>query len=144
MLYSGLLVVDVRQADGAPCAPGPMGAEVLHGADLETADFVLLLTGWDRHWGKPAYYQEWPYLSEELARRLAGAKLKGVGLDTPSLDGYNRKEAHDICAAADMINIENLTGLDQLPATVTRFQALPLKLQDTEASPVRAVAWVED
>ena len=137
-------VVDLRQAAGQPCAAGSLGAEILSGRDLSTVDFVLLHTGWDAHWGQPAYYQEWPYLSVELARLLAAADLRGVGLDTPSLDAFGGREAHDICAAAGMINIENLTGLDRLPSTVPLFQALPLKLEGTEASPVRAVAWVED
>jgi kynurenine formamidase len=136
------LVIDVRPAESEAAEPVAMGPEVLP-PDLKGVDFVLFLTGWDGHWGQETYYQEWPYLSEELAVRLAQAHLKGVGLDTPSLDAYGGSIAHDVCAAAGMINIENLTGLAQLPREGALFQALPLKLQATEASPVRAVAWVD-
>jgi arylformamidase len=137
------LVVDLRGAEKSAAPPAALGPEVLEGMDLTGVDFVLFHTGWDRHWGQPRYYQEWPWLSADLARVLAASGLKGVGLDTPSLDDYQGHEAHDICAAAGMINIENLTGLDRLPAGAIQFQALPLKLLAAEASPVRAVAWVE-
>lgn len=142
--FSGpCLVVDCRGAGGVPADPGPLGAGLLDDVDLAAVDFVLFLTGWDRHWGRQRYYREWPWLDAALARRLADAGLKGVGLDTPSLDEYSGHQAHDICAAAGLINIENLTGLDRLPRRGAWFQALPLKLEGTEASPVRAVARVD-
>jgi len=120
--------------------PGPMGADILGGTDLTRVDFVLLATGWQDRWGTPEYYRDWPWLGEDLARALAAADLKGVGLDTPSLDSYAGRAAHDVCAAAGMINIENLAGLDRLPDSVFEFMVFPLKLDRTEASPVRAVA----
>jgi len=137
------LVVDVRGDHGQAAAPAVLAERVLDGLDLAGVDFVLFLTGWDRYWGQERYYREWPWLSGDLARRLAEAGLKGVGLDTPSLDDFSGRAAHDICAAAGLINVENLTGLRNLPGRGFLFQALPLKLQATEASPVRAVAWVE-
>lgn len=89
------------------------------------------------------YYERWSWLSSALAGRLAGAGLKGVGLDTPSLDPYDAQAAHDICAPAGMINIENLTNLKALPKRGFMLQVMPLKLSKTEASPVRAVALLE-
>ena len=133
-------VVDCRPAVGFQDKPQALGAEILVGQDLAEVDFLLLLTGWDQYWGQDRFYQEWPWLSAELATAVAAADLKGIGLDTPSLDCFGGHEAHDICAAAGLINIENLTGLEQLVDRDFRFMALPLKLQDTEASPVRAVA----
>lgn len=124
--------------------PGPLGAEILRGHDLDGVDFVLLSTGWAGRWGTPEYYRHWPWLGEDLARALADASLKGVGLDTPSLDPFDGHAAHDICAAADMVNIENLAGLEALPEGPFLLLALPLKLEATEASPVRAVAVVEE
>lgn len=137
------LVVDVRQEKTQVAEALALGPEVLDGRDLGAVDFVLFLTGWDRYWGQDRYYREWPWLSADLAWKLAAADLKGVGLDTPSLDNFGGQAAHDICAAAGLINIENLTGLEALPPTGFQFQALPLKLKATEASPVRAVARVQ-
>jgi arylformamidase len=130
----------IRTGDGT--SPRKLGIEECSGIDLGPVDFVLFDTGWDRHWGTEHYYREWSYLSPELARFLAGAGLKGVGLDTPSLDPFGGQAAHDICAPAGMINLENLANLGALPGEGFTLLALPLKLEGTEASPVRAVALV--
>lgn len=132
--------VVIRAGDGDTASV--LGPEVCRGVDLAAADFVLFDTGWDRHWGTERYYREWSYLSPELAELLAGSGLKGVGLDTPSLDPFNGQEAHDICAPAGLINLENLANLGSLPARGFTLLALPLKLEGTEASPVRAMAMV--
>lgn len=131
----------VRPGPGTPA--GPLAAGLVDGLDLGGIDFVLFDTGWARHWGQPGYYEDWPWLSPELAGCLAAAGLKGVGLDTPSLDGFNGRAAHDLCAAAGMINLENLANLPALPVRGFRVLALPLKLQATEASPVRAAALLD-
>jgi kynurenine formamidase len=124
--------------------PGALPTEVLAGVDLSGVDHIILRTGWERHWGTPRYYEAWPYLSEELARRLAEANLAGVGLDSPSVDRLGERSAHDRLAAAGLINIENLTNLALLPATDFDLLVLPLRLADTEASPVRAAALVTE
>ncbi len=122
--------------------PGALSAGSLEELDLENLDFLLLRTGWERHWGTPRYYQEWPYLATELARVVVRAGLKGVGLDSPSLDALGGHEAHDLCAAAGMINIENLANLTALPDEPFTLLVLPLKLAGCEASPIRAAALI--
>jgi kynurenine formamidase len=133
--------VVIRCGDGEQT--GPLGPELLDGIALGGIDFVLFDTGWSRHWGTGLYYSRWSYLAPALAERLARAGLKGVGLDTPSLDPFAEHIAHDICAPAGLINIENLTNLKAVPDRGFGLQVLPLKLHQTEASPVRAVAWLE-
>lgn len=132
----------IRTDPGA--SPRPLGVDTCRGVDLGSVDFVLFDTGWAQHWGTERYYREWSYLTPELAKFLADAGLKGVGLDTPSLDPFSGQAAHDICAPAGMINLENLANLGALPREGFTLFALPLKLEATEASPVRAVAMVQD
>ena len=122
--------------------PGPVQVEVLAGVDLPATDYLIFRTGWERHWGADRYYACWPYLAPELARQLVDAELKGVGLDTPSVDPHGGHAVHDLFAAAGMVNVENLANLGALPTTFFEFMALPLKLAGTEASPVRAVALI--
>ena len=134
--------VVIRAGDGETARA--LGPEVCEGIDLSAADFVLFDTGWDRHWGSERFYREWSYLSPELAGLLAASQLKGVGLDTPSLDSFDGRAAHDICAPAGMINLENLANLGALPSRGFTLMVMPLKLQGTEASPVRALALVRE
>jgi kynurenine formamidase len=122
----------------APAGAAP--PSVLDGVDPAGLDFVLLRTGWSRHWGTPRYYADWPHLAPATARRLAAMSLKGVGLDTPSIDPFGEETAHRLLAAAGLINIENLANLAALPAGRFELLVLPLRLSGAEASPVRAVA----
>jgi arylformamidase len=121
-------------------APAEIPLAVLEGVDLAGLDFLLLRTGWERHWGTPRYHDGWPSLAPGLVRALCASGLKGVGLDTPGADPLHGRLAHDLFAAAAMINIENLAHLDELPDSTFELLVLPLKLSGTEASPVRAVA----
>ncbi|MCP4292999.1 MAG: cyclase family protein [bacterium] len=136
------LIVDATASGADSSQPSHLLVDLLSGQGLADIDFVLFHTGWDRFWGQDNYYRHWPWIDGQLAVFLAEHDLKGVGLDTPSLDRVGDSEAHDRCAAAGMINIENLTGLKSLSESVVNFMAVPLKLHKTEASPVRAVAWL--
>jgi len=113
-----------------------------HLADIDGLDFVLLRTGWDRHWKTGQYYQgEFPTLTETAARFLGGLGLKGIGLDTPSPDPVKSVDlpAHHILFDHGLVIVENLTRLGELPPQDFVFSCLPLRLKDGEASPVRAV-----
>ncbi|MHC4943806.1 MAG: cyclase family protein [Planctomycetota bacterium] len=127
-----------------PCGdlPEAIPPAVLEGIDLESVDFILFRTGWERHWGSDRYYEAWPFVSEALALRLAAARLKGVGLDAPGLDPPGIRTVHDLLAAAGMINVENLANLSLLPGGLFDLVVFPLKLAGAEASPVRAAALV--
>lgn len=141
--FAGSAVVVRPCGTGGSPEPAPLGEEVLDGLDLGGVEFVLFDTGWSRHWGQPRYYEAWPWLSPALAGRLAGAGLKGVGVDTPSIDDRSGRVAHDLFAAAGMVNLENLANLGELPGRGFRLLALPLRLAGAEASPVRAVALID-
>ena len=121
---------------------GRIDAGILDGVDLGGVDFVVFRTGWERRFGGADYYRDWPWLDPALARRLAAADLKGVGLDTPSIDPFGGDTAHGVLAAAGMINIENMANLSAAPAGPFTLLVLPLKLRGAEASPVRAVALI--
>jgi len=131
----------IRCGDGQNT--GGLSVDLLTDMDLDDVDFVLFDTQWAQHWGSPLYYDRWCYLTPELAQLLAKAGLKGVGLDTPSLDPYSAHICHDICAPAGMINVENMNNLQALPDRGFTLQVMPLKLNQTEASPVRAFAILE-
>src|SRR5215510_10369562 len=44
---------------------------------------LLIQTGWDRHWGTPAYWEPGPFLGEHLIFRMLRAGVKLVGVDFP-------------------------------------------------------------
>jgi arylformamidase len=130
-------VVDVRQFNQKR-----VPLDYLEAQDLDGAEFVLLYSGWDSRWGRDAYFHDYPVLSIAAAKWLAGLGLKGLGLDMISADPAYPPEAeiHHALLGSGMVLIENLCGLDGLPASGFTFCAQPLKLKDADGSPVRAVA----
>jgi arylformamidase len=75
-----------------------------------------------------------------LARRLVQAGVRLVGSDAPSMDHVDSKtlDAHHVLVDAGVAILENLV-LSEVPAGVYTLIALPLKLTEADASPVRAV-----
>lgn len=115
-----------------------------HGETIRRHPFLLLHTGWSRHWGDARYFDAYPVLAPEAARWLAEAGVRGVGMDTISPDPVDSLDlpVHNIFLGAGMIIIENLTNLEAVADRVFRFCCFPLKIRAGDGSPVRAVAMV--
>jgi len=136
------VVVDAAELAGAD---GLVGAAALATQQprLQGADFVLLRTGWSRHWGQPAYFSGFPCLAPDGAQWLVDRGVRGFGVDAVSVDPADSTDlpVHKILLGAEVLIVENLAGLDALPAGAGfEFLALPLRLADADGAPVRAVA----
>jgi arylformamidase len=72
--------------------------------------------------------------------RLADAGVTLIGIDTPSLDPQDSKtmDAHMVVRRRAMSILEGI-ALDDVPEGDYELIALPLKLADLDAAPVRAV-----
>ncbi len=79
-------------------------------------------------------------LAPELIERLAGLGVRLIGIDSASVDPADSValESHQALRRHDLRVLENLC-LDAVDAGDYELIALPLKLMDCEASPVRAV-----
>lgn len=113
----------------------------------DQADFLLFDTGWSAHWGTPRYFGEYPYIDDEIVDYLIAHGKKGVGLDTigvdPIADG-NLTIHKKLFLHNEIVVIENLANLDKVGEGLFTFLALPLRYQDADGSPIRAVAMVEE
>lgn len=79
-------------------------------------------------------------LSAELIEHLAEQKVILVGIDTPSVDPADDRdlETHHAIAKHDLSILEGLVLKDVAPG-IYQLIALPLKIEGSEATPVRAV-----
>ena len=121
--------VDVDQ--GARIEPGHINQPI------ET-ERVLLATG---SYPDPRKFNEdFAGLSPALVDDLHDKGVKLVGIDTPSVDLFESKNlpAHKRFLAHDMAILEGLV-LTDVPGGTYELIALPLKLMDFDASPVRAI-----
>ncbi|MDZ4815570.1 MAG: cyclase family protein [Verrucomicrobiota bacterium] len=125
------------------------------GAEITPADFkkyeklltpgakVIYETGWHKQFGKDNFFTDFPSLTQDAARYLAGRKIRMLGMDTPtpSRDWY---EVHHILLdkKVEIVIVEALTNLDKLPNKIT-FMGFPLNFQGRDGSPIRAVAMVK-
>ncbi len=84
-------------------------------------------------------------LSPELSELLAEKEVQLVGIDTPSIDPFDSKalESHKSILKHNICVLEGLV-LDQVPEGIYWLSALPLKIKDADASPVRAVLFSLD
>jgi kynurenine formamidase len=129
--------------------------EKRHGR-IAPGTIVLLRTGWSVRWPDVKAYLgddtpgdasklSFPSYGADAARLLVAERRAGIlGVDTASID-YGRStdfSVHRIAAAENVVGLENLTNLDQLPPTGATVIALPMKIEGGSGGPLRAVAMI--
>lgn len=119
-------------------------------ADLESAAprlrqtrKAILQTGWSAHWKQPDFFTHFPDISPDAAQFLVDCGVQLVGLEAPSVD-YSPNDTHVVFLSNDVILVECLTNLDQIPGTEFLFSATPLNIAGHDGSPVRAIAILDD
>jgi kynurenine formamidase len=132
-------------------------AEVFHLTDLGTRGIpasvfrgremagtaVLLHTGWDRHFGTPAYGEDAPFLAADGVRYLVEQGVALVGIDSLNIDEvvpHGPRPAHSGLLGAGIHVVEHLTNLGALPPSGARFTAAPPAVEGFGTFPVRAYA----
>ncbi|PWT93453.1 MAG: cyclase [Acidobacteria bacterium] len=118
---------------------------------------VLIRTGWGKYWPDKKKYLgndkpgdatnlHFPGFSKDSAKFLVNdRKVKGVGLDTASLDPGTSTDfiAHQTFNSANVYGLENIANLERLPAKGAMLIALPMKIDHGTGGPTRVVALLE-
>jgi kynurenine formamidase len=123
----------------------PAGARAIDAAPPDVRGrAVLVHTGWDRHFGTPAYAQGHPFLTRSAAERLRDGGAALVGIDSLNVDDTadGSRPVHTVLLAAGIPVVEHLTGLAALPDRGARFFAVPPRVRGMGTFPVRAFAIV--
>lgn len=123
------------------------GSQIM-AADLESSAESLrrtrkaiLFSGWSARWLKHDFFTDFPDISVEAAKFLVDCGVELVGVEPASVD-YHPNDTHIVLLGADVLIVENLTNLDQIPTAEFLFCAIPLNIEGRDGSPVRAVAIV--
>jgi arylformamidase len=104
---------------------------------------VLLHTGWDAHFGTPAYASGAPFLTAEGTDYLVSQGVTMVGIDSLNIDDTEsggERPAHSGFLAAGIHVVEHLTNLGALPPSGARLTVVPPKVEGFGTFPVRAFA----
>ena len=123
------LVIDCRALrEGEPITPSCLAP---YGDKVEKADFLLFCLGWDKRWGSDSYFGDFPCIDDAVLDLILKGSYKGVGFDVISIDpvrgdclGRHKK----LFCGSDLF----------------WFGCFPLKLQNCDGAPVRALAWFDD
>lgn len=109
---------------------------------ISKVKFLLFYTGWDQKWNTPEYLNPFPVLTPEAIEWLLQFPLKGLGFDSFSADPIDSVDFpnHQLILGNGLLIIENLTNLDQLLNQSFDFYTIPLKIKDSDGSPIRAFA----
>lgn len=130
----------VRAVDRRPRA---ITAEDFKGLEVR-GKAVLVHTGWDAHWRTDQYFDGHPFLTDDAAQLLVEGGAVLVGIDSLNIDdtGDKSRPVHSTLLANDILIVEHLCGLGQLPDRDFRLFAAPVKVKAFGTFPVRAFAIV--
>lgn len=118
-----------------------IGADAFAGKELR-GRAVLVHTGWDTYWNSDQYFEHHPHLTEDAARYLVECGVKLVGIDSLNIDDTRggQRPVHSQLLEAEVLIVEHLCNLSQLPDEGFTFSALPSKFKGVGTFPVRALA----
>jgi kynurenine formamidase len=113
---------------------------------IKQVEFILFYTGWQQKWDTPDYLEDFPTLTQEAAEWLLKFPLKGLGFDAISVDRVSdfALPNHHLLLGHEILIIENLINIDQLTDQFFEFNCIPLHIENSDASPVRAFARIND
>jgi len=145
---SQLNLAAVANLDGlvihAPPNFRKINPDVFNGLDV-TDKAVLIHTGWDRHWGTEAYFNDHPFLTRESAEYLKSEGSALVGIDSLNIDDNSdgTRPAHTILLGGGIPIVEHMCHLDVLPHNGFKFFGVPAPVKGMGSFPVRAFAVIE-
>lgn len=106
---------------------------------VQEGDIVLFSTGMGSKLMLPDYWEDYPAMTAETAKKLVDLKVKMVGVDAGSVDNQDGFPIHKTLLAGGVLIIENLADLSSLEGKRFKLYALPLKL-NIDGAPARVVA----
>lgn len=127
---------------------------------INAMDIVLIYTGMSKCWGTEEYFSNSVGLSKEAIKFLLSYNIKVIGIDSygfdrsilKMVDEYHKTNDIDVLWPShfygrekEYIQIERLCNLELLLNLKQKFKlsCFPVKLEDADASWIRAVAVVE-
>lgn len=110
------------------------------------ADFLLFNLGWDKRWNLDTYFNDYPCIDDTVLEFILNSNFKGIGFDVMGLDllrDENLTRHKALFKDTDIVNIENLTNLDRCGNDLFWLSCFPLKIENCDGFPIRAIAWYE-
>ena len=111
---------------------------------------MLFKFGWGKQWGSKAFYQDYPFFSEEAVNYLIANNVELAAMDTPSPDDSRIKLSKEVLGSKGdspmhklflkngVILVEYIANLDQVEDyDGWNIIVMPLKIKGADGSPAR-------
>ena len=112
---------------------------------IDNSEFIIFRTDWSKHWNTDKYLGKYPVISDEVVDFIMNSNKKGIGFDTISVDSIDASvlSKHHKILKNNILIFENLTNLNLIQSDTFLFCALPLKFENSDGAPVRAIAMLD-
>ena len=112
---------------------------------IDKCEFIVFYTNWSKYWNSEKYLYKYPIISDEVAEFIVSSKKKGVAFDTISVDTIDSLTLsnHHKLLSNNVLIFENLTNLSEIKSNSFIFCALPLKFENADGAPIRAIAIID-
>jgi len=119
----------------------PIDESFFKGKDIN-GKAVLFDTGWSKHFGSDAYFENHPFLTESAALALRDGNVALVGIDSHNIDDIRTpsRPTHTVLLGNDIPIVEHLCNLNSIPDQGFLFTSAPLKFKGVGTFPTRAYA----
>ena len=111
---------------------------------IEPGDRVLLRSCWSARIDIPTYRDDLPRISVELSHFFAKRLIALVGVEPPSVAAVDDIEeitvVHQTLLQASIVIVEGLTKMESLREERVFFTAIPIKMEGSDGTSVRAIA----
>lgn len=119
-------------------------AEEKSGQEIGPGKATVVWCGVDGDWGKPGFHLDRPFVPVPTAEWLVERKITLfctdlIGMDDPAEWSW---PTHEVWLKNGICMCQQLCNLDKLAGKTFLFIALPLKMREGTASPVRPVALI--
>jgi len=106
---------------------------------IQSNDIIILNTGIYKKYSTDEFNTEYPTITIEVANWLVKKNIATFATDATSVDIDGENIIHKILLASNIPIIENLTNLNKITRERVKFIALPLKIDEGDGSPCRAI-----
>ena len=112
---------------------------------IDNSKFIIFRTDWSKYWNTDKYLGKYPVISDEVVDFIMNSNKKGIGFDTISVDSIDASvlSKHHKILKNNILIFENLTNLNLIQSDTFLFCALPLKFENSDGAPVRAIAMLD-
>ena len=112
---------------------------------IDNSEFIVFRTDWSKYWNTDKYLGNYPVISDEVVDFILTSNKKGIAFDTISVDPIDASvlAKHHRILENNILIFENLTNLDLIDSDTFVFCALPLKFENSDGAPIRAIAMLD-